>query len=44
MDRGNVMGGGNMAPEVLKMLQQMMPSASAPKQDDESDEIKVALD
>jgi hypothetical protein len=33
-----------MSPEVLKMLQQMMPSAPPQKEEDEPDEIKVALD
>jgi hypothetical protein len=37
----DVVGGGNLAPEVLKMLQQMAPSAPIEKAEDEPDEIKV---
>ena len=37
----NVVGGGNMTPEVLKMLQQMAPTARVERDDDEPDEIKV---
>lgn len=36
-------GGGNMTPEVLKMLQQMAPPARTEQDDDEPDEIKVPL-
>ena len=39
----DVVGGGNMTPEVLKMLQQMAPTASAEQDNDEPDEIKVPL-
>ena len=42
MDSKDVIGGGNVAPEVLKMLQQQMaPSTAQPNADDEPDEIKV---
>jgi hypothetical protein len=41
-DRRDVVGGGNMAPEVLKMLQQMQTSARPEKEEDEPDEIKVS--
>jgi len=37
----DVIRGGNMSPEVLKMLQQMAPTARPEKDDDELDEIKV---
>ena len=36
------MGGGNLAPEVLKMLQQMTPATPTGKEEDELDEIKVS--
>jgi hypothetical protein len=42
-ERENVVGGGNMSPEVLKMLQQMTPSSTTDKEEDEPDEIKVLL-
>jgi hypothetical protein len=38
-----VTGGGNLAPEVLKMLQQMTPSTPIEQDKDEPDEIKVSL-
>lgn len=40
-DPKNLVGGGNMTPEVMKMLQQMAPAARAERDDDEPDEIKV---
>lgn len=42
-DRAPAMGGGNISPEVLKLLQGMAPAASVPKEEDEPDEIKVHL-
>lgn len=42
-DRKNVVGGGNLSPEVLKMLQHMQPARPVEKEDDESDEIKVRI-
>ena len=42
IDSKDLIGGGNVAPEVLKMLQQQMaPSTAQPNADDEPDEIKV---
>jgi hypothetical protein len=40
-DQKDIVGGGNLAPEVLKMLQQMTPVTPAGKEEDEPDEIKV---
>jgi hypothetical protein len=37
----DVVGGGNMTSEVLKMLQQMAPTARTEQDGDEPDEIKV---
>ena len=37
------MGGGNISPEVLKLLQGLAPAVSVPKEEDEPDEIKVHL-
>lgn len=39
----DIVGGGNLAPEVLKMLQQMAPAAPIEKTEDEPDEIKVCI-
>jgi hypothetical protein len=41
VDQKMVLGGGNLAPEVLKMLQQMTPTTTVGKEEDEPDEIKV---
>jgi hypothetical protein len=42
VDPKNIVGGGNLAPEVLKMLQQQMAPSTAQVNDaDEPDEIKV---
>ena len=44
VDSKNIVGGGNLAPEVLKMLQQQMAPSTAQVNDyDEPDEIKVLL-
>jgi hypothetical protein len=40
-DQKDIVGGGNLAPEVLKMLQQMTPVTPTGKEEDELDEIKV---
>lgn len=37
-----ILGGGNISPEVLKMLQHMAPIERANKEEDEPDEIKVS--
>ena len=42
--QGPVIGGGNISPEVLKLLQGMAPASAAPKEEDEPDEIKVYSD
>ena len=41
IDRKDVVGGGNMSPEVLKMLQQLMPTVRTENEEDEPDEIKA---
>jgi hypothetical protein len=41
VDSRDIIGGGNLAPEVLKMLQQMAPSNTQPSEENEPDEIKV---
>jgi len=41
-DKKSAVGGGNLDPEVLKMLQQMTPPTEVAKEEDEPDEIKVA--
>lgn len=43
VDTRDAIGGGNLAPEVLKMLQQMAPSTIEPNEENEPDEIKVLL-
>lgn len=43
VDTKDSIGGGNLAPEVLKMLQQMAPSTIEPNEENEPDEIKVLL-
>ena len=37
------LGGTNLSPEVLKMLQQMAPLTPVEKEEDEPDEIKVSF-
>lgn len=39
----SAIGGSNISPEVLKMIQQMAPHPSAEKEEDEPDDIKVAI-
>jgi hypothetical protein len=39
--RKDTVGGTNISPEVLKMLQQMTPVAPVEKEEDDPDEIKV---